>query len=118
MRDKVARVRRLLEEAMDKNPSPPTTENLALQAFTLYEFNSVKPYIAEQTPRARALREIMRIANWYGWANEVDRALDSAGAMTALSLSDDQIEALLARMNQMEDCVQNATDCPDGPPAR
>lgn len=118
MRDNVARVRRLLEEAAEARRPDPTPEAKALQNFSLHEFNRVQQHTAEQTPRARAQREIERIANWYGWGGEIDRALDAAGVMSAGGMTDAQIEQLLTRMRQLEDCVQNGTDCPDAPPAR
>lgn len=118
MREHVARVRRLLEEAVPAAAPRPTAESEALKAFSLFEINTALPHFAEQTPRARSQREIARIANWYGWLAEVDRALDAANVMSIGGLDDAQLEALHARMSLLEDCVQNGGDAPDAPHAR
>ena len=115
MRDKVARVRRLLEEATTAKQSATAVGETA--AFTTPS-TAPPPHYAEQTFRARTKREIHRIASWYGWSAEIDRALDAAAATSTARLNDDQLSRLLARMQQLEECVQNATDCPDAPPAR
>jgi len=118
MRDRVARLRSLLSEATDVRKPEPTPEAQALKAFQFYDFNSAPPVVLDQSPRARSMREIMRIARWYGWGGEIDRALDAAGAEMLSSLSDSELERLQARMRNLEDCVHTAGDCPDVPPAR
>lgn len=109
------KVRKILEEAR-----PRGAESEAQRAFQLYEFNSgAGPRIyAEQTPRARAEREVARIATWYNLGAEVARQLDAAGVSLVVSLDDQALEQLVARMRQLEDCIQNGGDAPDAPPAR
>lgn len=116
MRDKVARVRRLLEEATTAKQSAPTSEDFA--DITPHTQTASTPHYAVQSLRARTKREITRIASWYGWSNEIDRALDAAGATSTARLNDEQLGNLLTRMMHLEECVQNATDSPDSPPAR
>lgn len=71
-----------------------------------------------QTPRARAIREVTRIATWYGWQAELARALDAAGACSLHGLSREDLAALVTRMQLLEECVQHGGDPPDAPPAR
>jgi len=112
----------LAEIAATSRPAPapkPTPESEALRAFQVYEFNSVPVGpVVEQTPRARAIREINRIATWYGWPGEITRALDAAAATSLAGLADEELEQLVERMRHLEECVQNGGDAPDAPPAR
>lgn len=118
MHDKVTRLRQLLSEAVPRTPEPSPQEAAALKAFAIYEVNAPTPFVLEQTPKARAMREIMRIASWYQWHGEIERALDRVGVSALTDLEDYELEELLSRMRQLEDCVQNGTDAPDAPPAR
>jgi hypothetical protein len=68
--------------------------------------------------RAAARQEIDRIATWYGWRPEVDRALRSRGVASTAALDDDDLARLLSRMQQLEACAQEGLDSPDSPPAR
>ena len=119
MRENVARVRRLLEEAVQEKRAQQTRspEQQAQGAFQLYEFNiGMAPL--EQTPRARAEREIHRIAWTYGWQAEVARALDFHAATSLSALDDPQVDELAARMRRLLDCAMNACDFEDVLPAR
>ena len=121
MHDKVSRLRQIMREAIPAQSSPsglPKSEAAANDAFAYFEANAPQPIVVDQTPEARAIREIMRIANWYGWPGEVTRALDAAGAVSLHSLESSQLQKLLARMRTLEECVQNGGESPDAPPAR
>jgi hypothetical protein len=119
MRDNVARVRELLSQAKRKPTKPEPAAELQLRrAFELYEFNSAPAVLLEQTPRARAERETVRIATWYGWMAEIARALDMEGATSIESLSDDGLGLLLDRLQRLEHCMQEGLDPPDCAPAR
>jgi hypothetical protein len=107
-------VREILRDAKPAD----TAESKARRDFALYDFNAAPAPLLEQTPRARAEREIGRIASWYGWGAEVARALDRAGAASLAGLGDQEIEQLLDRMRQLENCAQEGLDSPDMPPAR
>lgn len=107
-------VREILRDARPAE----TPESKARREFALYDFNAAPAPVLEQTPRARAEREIGRIATWYGWAPEIARALDRAGAVSLAGLEEHQVEQLLDRMRQLEDCAQSGLDGPDTPPAR
>lgn len=118
MHDKVTRLRQIISEAIPHKPKPALTEAAANDAFAYFESNAPQPIVIEQTPEARAIREIMRIANWYGWPGEVTRALDAAGACNLQSLAKEKLEELLDQMRLLEDCIHTGGDSPYAPPAR
>lgn len=116
---KLAQLRRLVREAVSEKPAPPVgaAETKARRAFQLYDFNTALPCIA-QSPRARAEREIERIAVTYGWQLAVVRALDAARVTSLAGLDDDQVDQLADRMRRLVDCAMSACDPEDAPPAR
>ena len=120
MRDNVARVRQLLSEAVEAKQAllNNSTEARIRRQFDLHESNVGAPVLIDQSARARALRQIRRIATWYGWQNEIEAALDLAAVSSVEGLGDDQVAALHQRLAGLEDCAQNALDSPDAPPAR
>ena len=118
MHDKVSRLRQIMSEAVPRRPLPDRSEAAANDAFAYFECNAPQPIVVEQTPEARAIREIMRIATWYGWPGEITRALDAAGATVLQSLDSEQLQDLLERMRTLEDCVHTGGDSPNAPPAR
>ena len=71
----------------------------------------------QQTPRARAIREVNRIALQYGWASEVSKFLDQCHCSTVSRLEDKDLQQLLERMRQLQDCRQYIVGSPDAPPA-
>jgi hypothetical protein len=73
--------------------------------------------VLNQSPRERAMREIARIARWYGWSTEIERALDAAGVPSLPQLNDRDLGSLLHRMQQLEECIQTGSGAPDAPPA-
>lgn len=113
MHEKVTKLRALLSQAQDR-----TAELDARRAFARYAANDDRAFYVDPAPRARMVREVLRIATSYGWAQEVERALDAAETMSLTSLSDLDLAALLARMRQLEDCARNGLDSPDSPVAR
>ncbi len=71
-----------------------------------------------QSARDRALREIRRIAVRYVWGTpEVVLWLDVAKVESTNSLSDSQVEQLLARMRLLDECSKNDWEPPDSPAA-
>jgi len=116
MRDKVARVRSLLLEAAQRATDTPEIQ--ARKDFALYEFNTQPVPVIAQTEQARAIREVSRIAGWYGWWGEVTRAMDDEQVVTLEGMSLDGLTQLHARMKRLEDCAQEGLDPPDAPPAR
>jgi hypothetical protein len=117
MRDNVATLRALLSDAFGAPVIGPE-EVQARKAFQLYEFNTAPAPPLDMSPRAKAQREIMRIASWYGWGGEIERALDAAGEASMSGLSMRQMDQLLGRMVRLEHCIQEGCDPADAPPAR
>ena len=73
---------------------------------------------AAQAPsRSVQIHEIRRISRWYGWDAEIAHALALAGARALTALDDPALAALLARMQQLEACIQHGLGPPDAPPA-
>lgn len=116
MSDHVARIRALMREAVPVRPVE--IEAAAARSFQLHEFNSMPAPALLQTGKARAQREIQRIARWYGWGGEIDRALDQAQTCSLDGLDDAALGALRDRMQLLEACAQDGCDPPDMPPAR
>jgi hypothetical protein len=117
MSNKVTRLRRFLTD----HAVPASGESSEAQlrsAFQLHEFNCSPALQLDQSPEARALREINRIASWYGWGSEIVRFLDGLGAGSTSALSIDQVEQLRDRMVRLERCAQDGCDAPDSLPAR
>lgn len=114
---RLAQLRRLIEDAAETPASEPalSSETQQRRAFQHYEFNTGHPAL-EQSPRARAIREITRIATWYDWVGEIERALDVAGVTSLPQLNDANLGVLLRRMQQLEECVQTGVGAPDAPP--
>jgi cell division inhibitor SulA len=117
--ERITRLRQLLSEARPVAPEPAATALddpavAAMQrAFEYHEFNVGLP-VLEQTPRARKLREITRIATWRGWQSAVSRALDEAGVNSAGELSDEAVDQLHERMVGFELSAQTGCDPSDG----
>lgn len=105
MRENVARLRQLLSEAVPDAQKSRGPSNSDL-------------FVIDASPRAKAEREITRIATWYCWQTEVIRFLDNENALTLGGLSIDAIYRLLVRVQKLEDCVREGLDPPDCVPAR
>jgi hypothetical protein len=119
MRDNVARVRALLNQATREPTKPLSAVEAELQrAFAFYEFNTAPAEPLDQSPRARTEREIGRIARWYGWDGEISRHLDRCNAGSVSALSDEASAQLLDRLQRLETCMQEGLDPPDSAPAR
>lgn len=115
-REKVSRLRQLLSEATPAIPIPSPVEVDAWRTFQRFETSAALPAL-EQSWQSIAMRNINRIATWYGWAAEVQRHLDRAGAHSIAALSDQQLGRLEERMALLEDCLQAGCGSPDAPPA-
>ena len=118
MREKVTVIRALLSEATEVEPPARSPESEARSAFERYASNEERVFYVDPAPRAKAIREVLRIAVTYNWPREVERALDNAGVMSLTSLCDPDLDSLLVHMRQLEDCARNALDPPDTPAAR
>ena len=94
-----------------------TGESEAWQRFEI-EQGLQTPAPLEQTPRARAIRDINRIAMRHGWASEIVAALDRAGVSYLAQLHDHEVHDLHHHMCHLVDCAQTACDPRDSLPAR
>lgn len=115
MRDKVARLRQLLSEAVPVDQGKTQSQAEAWRMFQ--GFDSLACPSAPMNRRAKTIREINRIAAWYGWGSEIQRALDAADAESLAALDDQLLEGLRLRLQNLEDCVQAGMGPPDAPPA-
>lgn len=111
MRDKVARLRQLMSEAVPQVNKP-------LLVFPSNCSGVTETTQLEQTPRSRRMRRILRIAEINQWPQVLEIALDNAQASTLAELGDEDLEALLEQMLHLEDCMQVCADSPLSPPAR
>lgn len=92
-----------------------------LRAYDYWAYNAAclaAPPPLDQSPRARAMREINRIAARRRWGDEVARWMDRAAAGRFADLDDAQLEGLRDHMRRLEDCGHTACDPDDEFPAR
>lgn len=116
--EKVTRLRQLMSEATKAEP-PPT--RAATEPWHHPQQLQVAPpkvlFDLDTSWRGITMRNITRIAIWYGWTVEVQRALDAKAATHLAALNDDELRALNNRMTQLEDCAQHGFGPPESPPA-
>lgn len=109
----VAKLRQIMGEAV---PLAPVRDHAPLSGAEL-DANHRKAAVFP-IRRANALREISWLSRRYGWEDEIDRALALAGVPAVKYLDADALEALLAKLHALVDCLQTPCDLPDAPPAR
>jgi len=99
---------------------PPAPNPRESEAWRWFDASSaaLEPAPLDQSPRARNIREINRIASRYTWGEAVKRILDKFGVTAVWVLSDDQVDELLARMRHLVDCAETGCDADDDLPAR
>jgi hypothetical protein len=91
------------------------------RSWSWYAANSdqLAPLEVEQSERARATREIERVAAWFPWGmGVVARWLDGQRVTSIDELTDDSCLALRDRMVGLEEGVQHCCDSDEEPPAR
>lgn len=116
-RDWMRQVRDVMEEIQ---PGPPRVASPESEAWQRYDFNNqlLDAIPIEQTPRARDIREINRIATYRSWQSEVAAAVDRAGASGLNAMEDHELHDLAAHMRRLVDCAHNGCDLADDFPAR
>lgn len=90
-------------------------------SFSWFSANAalLEPMHVEQSERARATRDIERVAAWFPWGlGVVARWLDGERATSLDGLTDESCHSLRERMLALEDNVQNCCDSDEEPPAR
>jgi hypothetical protein len=117
-REKVSRLRQLLSEAVPQTTVAPSVEETdAWRRYQAFAENDPLPD-HDTSPRARRVRNVNRIAIWYGWTREIQRFLDNHDAASISSLDDELVERLHDHFVTLEQCVQEGCDPPDTPAAR
>ena len=113
--DWAARVRRVLADAKPRD----SIESSAMRAWSTYEGASeqLAPPMLDPSPRARMGREILRIAQTYGWQGAIAHFMDTKGASYLSDLSDPQLAELHGRMLGYLDAAQTGCDSIDSLPA-
>ena len=109
MNNKVEAIRRLLADASAK---PRKVKNELAHQSMVAEITA-HDLVLDQSPKARKLREIFRIANLYGWQLEIEKAMDDAHVILITHMSDEKIEALHHRLLHLKDCLDCGGSSPD-----
>lgn len=108
---------RMPPRKIDVAPAPAPFPSHLLRRFDWWEANAGLPTV-EPTERARSLLRIAMIAARPGWAVAVAKALHGYGVANADQLSDDCVQDLLERMEDLELRAQTCCDDDDALPAR
>lgn len=119
LQEKVSQLRKIIGEAIPHGPSasPDTLESEAWRAFQVYESHAPLP-LPDDSPRAKCIRDINRIAIWYAWGTQaLQRQLDIRGVLTLGTATDETLIAIQEFMAQLEDCAQNGWSSPLEPSA-
>lgn len=114
--EKVTRLRQLLSEATPAEAISRFSTHNRCHPGRSAPFHASKS-ASTQSWRGVIIRRINQIASWYGWECEIQRSLDAMEAPFLSALNDQDLETVLNRLHQLEDCVQNGLGPPDAPPA-
>lgn len=114
-REWYSQVRQVLASARPAAEALASADSAGPEPRQLLRFHVQGPSAAL---RRAQIAEIQRIARWYGWHDEITAALAAAGVDALRTLPAHALDALAARMAQLEDCVQTGLGPPDAPPAR
>lgn len=71
----------------------------------------------DQSPRAKKMRAVLRIADRHSWHSAITHFLDTKGASYLSDLSDPQLEDLLDRMEGYVDAAETGCSLEDCLPA-
>lgn len=95
-------------------------ESSVFRAWRRYEDNAEQlvPPALDTSPSARLIREILRIAQTYGWQPAVAAYLDARGLGSLASLTESELEELADRMAGYVEAAQYGCDPFDALPAR
>ena len=129
LQQRVSRLRELIKDAatetaahVDQARMPPMPDPTDLEADAWRRYNAFvqnEPLPAADTSaRARAIRNINRIAVGYQWVSELQRILDRYGESSLQALSDSDLEVMHDRFVTLESCYLEGCDLPDAPHAR
>ena len=95
-------------------------ESSVFRAWRRYEDNAEQlvPPPLDTSPSARLIREILRIAQTYGWQASVAAYLDDRRLGSITALTESQLEELADRMAAYVEAAQYGCDVFDALPAR
>jgi hypothetical protein len=117
MNEKVSQLRRLIAEASPRRKELSPAQATAQREYEFFAANEPVQHTLDASPRARAVREILRIAAWYNGQEALAMALDRVRANSLADLPVDDLDALLETMRQIELCAQTGAGSPFAPPA-
>lgn len=117
MNEKVSQLRRLIAEASPRRQAPSAAQRAAEREYEYFAANEPVPAAMDMSPRAKAVREIMRIVLWRDAQKALTKELDRMNAASVSDLPDDKLESLLEIMRQIELCVETGAGSPYAPPA-
>lgn len=116
LRDELATI---IAEEMASIPSPPPVRVSSALEWRGYNEDLLAPVVLDQSPKARTLREIRRIAYRYPWGPMlIQRAMDDAGVAIETDLSEVEASILLMEIRRHDDRAQHVCDDDQAPPAR
>lgn len=117
MNEKVSQLRRLIAEASPRRQAPSAAQQAAERAYDYFAANEPAQPALDTSPRAKAVREIMRIVVWRNAETALTMALDKMNAASVTDLPDDKLASLLESMRQIELCAETGAGSPFAPPA-
>lgn len=116
-REWVGQVRAAVADLQRGRDLSPSLESEAWRAFDA-NTQLLAPPGLEQTPRARQIRAINRIAMTHGWQCAIAHFLDTRGAAYMSELTDPQLDDLHDRMHGYVEAAMSGCDPDDVFPAR
>lgn len=93
-----------LELAAAMPPAPPASDEFGLRPVDV-------------SPRAVAMRSVVRIADMYGWHDAITHFLESRGTSYLSDLTQPQLDDLLDRMRGYVDAAETGCSLPECLPA-
>lgn len=105
MMDPISLLREELAAMLEESPLPPA--ETPDQAFPPVDVS----------PRAKKIREIIRIADMYGWHSAITHFLETKGTPYLSDLTPPQVDDLLERMRGFVDAAETGASLADCLPA-
>ena len=117
MNENVSRLRQLLADASPRRQKKSPAPEQAQREYDYFAANEPVVATLDTSPRAKAVREIMRIAEWRNAHVALTMTLDRMDASSVSDLPDDKLATLLETMRQIELCAETGAGSPYAPPA-
>lgn len=113
--EKVTRLRALLRDAIVMPGAHAESAHLLPKQQTSTQHLSG---ITNRHARAKLIRNIQRIGQYYGWGLEIQHLLDLDNIPCLQAMSDVQLQRAHDHMTRLETCLHDGCDLPNCPPAR